>query len=137
MTPNLYRGSTSIQASGPYGARPDINQGQPFTVPILIKDYKEFNVVTQHRKLCNFFDDITHQLSRNENHPWEAFMIRFMDNEFMGLHGDYGGKKSDNFFMMHLASGIGGERTVKFEATKLKEGAKNDRDGKVVWKSCS
>ena len=130
-TANLYRGSTSIQASGPFGARPDINQCLPRTVPILIKDDGMINE-TLHLRLCNFFDDITRRLGRNEIHPWEAFMIRFMVNEYMGFHGDYGGKKSNNFFMMRLAIGIGGERTVKFEATKLKAGAKNDRDGKVI-----
>jgi len=130
-TPNLYCGSTSIWSSDVFGFRPDMKQDHPQKLPILMKDNDMFNE-TQHRKLCNFFDDITSQLGRDINHPLEAFMIRFMDDEYMGAHGDYGGKKSDNFFMMRLAIGIGGDRTIKFEATKLKKGAKNDHDGKVV-----
>lgn len=128
---NLHCGSTSIQSCGVIRARPDIRGDQPYKLPILIKDKGMFNE-TQHRKLCDFFGNITSQLGRNAHHPWEAFMVSFMDKEFMGVHGDYGGKKSDDFFMMRLAMGVGGERTIKFEAMKLKKGAKNDRDGKVV-----
>ena len=45
--------------------------------------------------------------------------LKFVDDEYMGPHGDYGGKKSDDFFMMRLKLGIGGEWTVVYEATKL------------------
>jgi hypothetical protein len=34
-------------------------------------------------------------------------MIKFVDDEYMGPHGDYGGRKSDDFFMMRLSLGIG------------------------------
>ena len=130
-TPNLQRGSTSIQSCGIIGARPDVREDQPHKLAILIKDDGMINE-TLHLRLCNFFDDLTMQLGRKKHHPWEAFMIKFVNDEYMGPHGDYGGKKSDNFFMMRLSLGIGGERTVVYEAVQLNKGAKNDRDGKVI-----
>jgi hypothetical protein len=55
-----------------------------------------------------------------------------MENEGMGEHGDYGGIKAENNYMMRISLGIGGSRRIRFFAKEIDRNAKDDAGGKMV-----
>ena len=128
---NLKRASTKIQGppSG-CGRRPDANEARPYSVPILLKEDED--AVRRHEELCTFLNNLTIYLGREENDEWEAFLIKYVGEQWMGEHGDYGGVKSEKYFMMRLTLGLGGSRTIRFRAKRIGENASSDRAGKLL-----
>ena len=97
---------------------------------ILLKEDED--AVRRHEELCTFLDKLTVYLGRDKNDEWEAFLIKYIGGQCMGEHGDYGGVKSEKYFMMRLTLGLGGSRTIRFRAKRIGENAYSDRAGKLL-----
>ena len=128
-TTNLYRTACPIKVNNSLNMRSDINRIHPNNFPIFrISPANAY----LHKRIMHGLEGLTTELGRHQDDEFSIYFVKYMANEGMGAHGDYGGLKAEKYHMMRISLGIGGSREIRFFAKEIDPNSKDDATGTFV-----
>ena len=128
-TYNIYRSSCNIKVHNSLTMRSDINRVNLTILPIFRISPENTKL---HERIMSGVEGLTRELGRHKDDDFTIYFIKYMENERMGQHGDYGGIKAEKHHMMRISLGIGGSRRIRFFATEIDRNSNDDAGGKKV-----
>ncbi len=128
-TTNIFRTSCPIKVHNSLYMRIDINRINPNNLPIFRISPENTHL---HKRIMRGLEGLTTELGRHQDDEFTIYFVKYMANEGMGAHGDYGGLKAEKYHMMRISLGIGGSREIRFFAKEIDPNSKDDATGTFV-----
>ncbi len=126
---NIFRASCPIKVNNSLKMRSDINHINPNNFPIFRISPENAHL---HKRIMCGLERLTTKLGRHQDDEFTIYFVKYMANEGMGGHGDYGRMKAEKYHMMRISLGIGGSRKIRFFAKEIDRNSKDDQVGSIV-----